>query len=57
MYETVGHYDPSKTEAYLAEGRKERAMAFSELMRSIKDGFRKFTETEAPRPAATSGAC
>ena len=57
MYETVGHYDPSKTEAYLAAGRKERAIAFRELMLSIKEGFRKTFETEAPRPAATSGAC
>ena len=57
MYETIGHYDPSKTEAYLAAGRKERSRVFFELMHSIKESFRKLTETEAQRPAATSGAC
>ncbi|MEM7425358.1 MAG: hypothetical protein AAF441_04645 [Pseudomonadota bacterium] len=57
MYETIGHYDPSKTEAYLAAGRKERSKAFHELLRSIKDSFRKFTDAEAPRPVAPHGAC
>ena len=57
MYETVGHYDPSKTEAYMAAGRKERAMAFYALSNSIKESFRKLFEAEAPRSAATSGAC
>ncbi len=57
MYETIGHYDPAKTEFYMAQGRKERSLAFHEMMGSIKESFRKLTDPGATPPVATRGAC
>lgn len=34
-------YDPYRMEEYMKAGRKERAHAFSEIMKSIKEMFTK----------------
>ncbi len=60
MKHTIENYDPKYMEEYLRTGRRERALAFGEMMASLKAYFTKPSQSgsSAPlgRPTA-SNAC
>lgn len=60
MRHSIENYDPRNMEEYLRAGRRERALAFRDLIISLKQAFTKPSQSNPPvslgRPSA-SGAC
>ena len=60
MYDNDFQYDPNRLDEYMKAGRRERALAFGQMLKSIKNLFtRKADEptvSTSIRPGA-AGAC
>ena len=60
MKHTIENYDPRYMEEYLKAGRRERALAFRDLMISLKHIFTKTSQSGGAAPMgrpSTSNAC
>ena len=60
MYSSEFQYDPNRLEEYMKAGRRERALAFGQMLTSVKEMFSKKTQdadlSATARPGA-AGAC
>ena len=60
MKHTIENYDPKYMDEYLKAGRRERALAFRDVMLSLKAFFTKPSQTGGSAPLgrpSTSNAC
>lgn len=56
MKHSIENYDPRYMDEYLRQGRRERALAFGELMASLKQYFTKPSQSDRPTPLGRPSA-